>query len=91
MPALCIDTQFLGVEYRAHMAFAILGNARRRGEPLRDGQQREVRYKSVLGYSGYSEDDCGKAAGRVESLRLVGIRIAEAGRYHWETGAKPNR
>lgn len=36
----------------------------RRREPLRDLQQREVRYKSVLGYS---EADCGKAVGQVES------------------------
>lgn len=36
----------------------------RRREPLRDGSDREVRYKSVLGYA---ELDCGKAAGLVES------------------------
>jgi methionyl-tRNA formyltransferase len=36
----------------------------RRREPLRDRHQREVRYKSV---PGYTEGDCGKAAGQVES------------------------
>jgi methionyl-tRNA formyltransferase len=36
----------------------------RRREPLWDQQQREVRYKAVLGYK---EDDCRKAVGLVES------------------------
>jgi methionyl-tRNA formyltransferase len=36
----------------------------RRREPLWDGHQRKVRYKAVLGYS---EENCGKAAGLVES------------------------
>jgi methionyl-tRNA formyltransferase len=36
----------------------------RRREPLWDRHQQEVRYKAVLGYS---EGDCGKAAGLVES------------------------
>jgi methionyl-tRNA formyltransferase len=40
------------------------GLCRRRREPLWDRHQREVRYKVVLGYT---EGDCGKAAGQVES------------------------
>jgi methionyl-tRNA formyltransferase len=36
----------------------------RRREPLRDRHQRVVRYKAVLGYS---QDDCGKEVGLVES------------------------
>jgi methionyl-tRNA formyltransferase len=40
------------------------GLSPRRREPLWDRQQREIRYKAVLGYK---EGDCGKATGLVES------------------------
>jgi methionyl-tRNA formyltransferase len=53
------------VEWDAERVWHFLsGLCPRRHEPLQDRHQREVRYKSVLGYK---EDDCGKAAGLVES------------------------
>jgi methionyl-tRNA formyltransferase len=52
-------------EWNAERVWHFLsGLCPRRREPLRDRNSREVRYKSVLGYS---VDDCSKAAGQVES------------------------
>jgi methionyl-tRNA formyltransferase len=60
----------------------------RRLEPLWDRSERQVRYKSVLGYT---EDDCGKAAGLVESTSFGWNVYCRGGSVQLGNSRQPNR